>query len=52
MLLLEIVQTQLTLSESLHGSVDDDVADVCCMALSDVLRWNSLESRQKIWASG
>lgn len=42
MLLLKILLTKLTLSESLQWS-EDVVADVCCMALSKVFKWNSWE---------
>lgn len=46
-LLFKIVGAKLTLFESLQWSEDDEDADVCCMALSCVLRWNSWEARDK-----
>lgn len=40
MQLVKIVWTKLTLSELLQWS-EAEVADVCCMALSKVFKWNS-----------
>lgn len=39
---VKIITTKLTLSESLQWC-EAEVADVCCMALSKVFKWNSWE---------